>query len=92
MKQPDLSHLKVDRRATKNIRAALSKKNRVTITVSLDMESLKALQTLSKKNGIPYQRLLNTVLTSNLTEQESIQSRLDRLEQELHKIKRHVAA
>ena len=92
MKQPDLSHLKVDRRATKNIRAALSKKNRVTITVSLDMESLKALQTLSKKSGIPYQRLLNTLLTSNLTDQESIQSRLDRLEQELRKIKRHVAA
>jgi hypothetical protein len=56
------------------------------------MESLKALQTLSKKSGIPYQRLLNTLLTSNLTDQESIQSRLDRLEQELRKIKRHVAA
>jgi len=92
MKQPDLSHLKIDRGATKKIRTALSKRNRVTITVSLDTEGLKALQTLSKKSGIPYQRLLNTVLTSNLTEQESIQSRLDRLEQELRKIKRHVAA
>ncbi len=92
MKQPNLSHLKIDRGATKKIRTALSKKNRVTITVNLDTESLKTLQTLSKKSGIPYQRLLNSVLTSNLTLQESIQSRLDRLEQELRKIKRHVAA
>lgn len=76
----------------KKIRTALSKKNRVTITVNLDTESLKALQTLSKESRIPYQRLLNTVLTSNLTQQESIQSRLDRLEQELRKIKRRVAA
>ena len=92
MKQPNLSHLKNDRGATKKIRTALSKKNRVTITVNLDTESLKTLQTLSKKSGIPYQRLLNTVLTSNLTQQESVQSRLDRLEQELRKIKRRFAA
>ena len=92
MKQPHLSHLTIDRVATKKIHTAPSKKNRVTITVNLDMESLKALQTLSKKNGIPYQRLWTTVLTSNLTQQESIQSRLNRLEQELRKIKRRVAA
>lgn len=76
----------------KKIRTALSKKNRVTITVNLDTESLKALQTLSKESRIPYQRLLNTVLTTSVTQQESIQSHLDRLEQELRKIKRRVAA
>ena len=92
MKQPTLSHLKIDRGATKKIRTALSKKNRVTITVNLDTESLKALQTLSKESRIPYQRLLNTVLTTSVTQQESIQSHLDRLEQELRKIKRRVAA
>ena len=92
MKQPNLSHLKIDRGATKKIRTALSKKNRVTITVNLDTESLKALQTLSKESRIPYQRLLNTVLTTSVTQQESIQSHLDRLEQELRKIKRRVAA
>jgi hypothetical protein len=71
---------------------ALSKKNRVTITVNLDSGSLKALKTLSRNTGISYQRLLNTLLTTNVTQQESIQSRLNRLEQELRKIKRHVAA
>ena len=92
MKQPNFRHLRIDRVATKKISTALSKKRQVTITVNLDTDSLKALKTLSSKTGIPYQRLLNTVLTTNVTQQESIQSRLNRLEQELRKIKRHVAA
>ena len=92
MKQPNFRQLRIDRVATKKIHAALSKKKRVTLTVNLDTDSLKALKTLSSKTGIPYQRLLNRVLTTNVTQQESIQSRLNRLEQELRKIKRHVAA
>jgi predicted DNA binding CopG/RHH family protein len=92
MKQPDLSHLKIDRAATRKIRAALSKKSRVTITVNLDMRSLKTLKALSSKTAIPYQRLLNRLLTTSVPQQDSIRSRLDRLEQELRKIKRHVAA
>lgn len=92
MKQPNLRHLRIDRVATKKIRAALSKKKRVTITVHLDMDSLKALKTLSNKTGIPYQRLLNTLLTASATREETTQSRLNQLEQELHKIKRRVAA
>ena len=92
MQHPNLSRLRIDRVATNKIRTALSKKNRVTITVNLDSDSLKALKTRSRNTGIPYQRLLNTMLTTNVTQQESIQSRLNRLEQELRKIKRHVAA
>ena len=92
MKHPNLSHLRIDRVATNKIRTAFSKKNRVTITVNLDSDSLKALTTLSRNTGIPYQRLLNTLLTTNISQQESVQSRLNRLEQELRKIKRHVAA
>jgi hypothetical protein len=38
MKQPSLSHLRIDRAATKKIRAALSKKKQVTITVHLDSD------------------------------------------------------
>ena len=92
MKQPSLGHLKIDRVATKKIRAALSKKKQVTLTVHLDSDSLKALTTRSRNTGIPDLRLLNTLLTTNFTQQESIQSRLNRLEQELRKIKRHNAA
>jgi Zn-dependent M16 (insulinase) family peptidase len=71
---------------------AVSKKVPVSITVKLDTESLKALRTLSSKTGIPYQRLFSNLLTNSGAQQESIQSRLNRLEQELRKIKRHMAA
>lgn len=92
MKQPNLRHLRIDRVATKKIHAALSKKKRATITVYLDTDSLKALKTLSSKTRIPYQRLLNTLLAASAAREETTQSRLNRLEQELHKIKRRVAA
>lgn len=92
MKQPTLRHLKIDRGGTELIRNALRKKSRVTITVHLDTADLRAQKTHSKKAGIPYQRLLKTLLTTTVSQQESIQSRLVRLEQELRKIKRHVAA
>ena len=92
MQHPNLSRLRIDRVATNKIRTALSKKNRVIITVNLDSDSLKALKIRSRNTGIPYPRLLNTMLTTTVTQQESIQSRLNRLEQELRKIKRHVAA
>ena len=68
MKQPNLRHLRIDRVDTKKIHAALSKKKRVTITVHLDTDSLKVLKTLSSKTGIPYQQLLNTVPTTNVTQ------------------------
>ncbi len=91
MKQPNLRHLKIDRGGTEIIRNAIRRKGRVTITVNLDAADLRAQKTHSKKAGAPYQRLL-TLLTTTVSQQESIQSRLARLEQELRKIKRHIAA
>jgi hypothetical protein len=44
------------------------------------------------KAGISYHRLVKALLSTTVSQQESIQSRLTRLEQELRKIKRHVAA
>ena len=58
----------------KKIRASLSKKNRMTIALNIDTDSLNAL---SGKTGILYQRLLNTLLTANATREENIQSRLN---------------
>jgi len=40
----------------------------------------------------PYHRQLKTLLTTTMSQRESIQSPLARLEQELREIKRHVAA
>lgn len=92
MKQPRLRHLKLDREGTEIIRNALRKKGRVTITVNLDAADLRAQKTHSKKAGIPYQRLLKTLLATTVSQQESMQSRLAQLEHELRKIKRHIAA
>ncbi|MFO0701574.1 MAG: hypothetical protein U0236_20320 [Nitrospira sp.] len=92
MKQPNLRRLKIDREGTELIRHALRKNGRVTITVNLDTADLRAQRTHSKKSGMPYQRLLKALLTTTVSQQESIQSRLARLERELGKIKRQVAA
>ena len=91
MKQPNLRHLKIDRAGTDTIRKAL-RKSHVTITIKLNAEDMRTLKTRSTKAGIPYQRLLSTLITTTVSQQESMQSRIDRLEQELRKINRHVAA
>jgi hypothetical protein len=90
MKQPNLNRLKIDRSATRKLRAALSKRDRVTITVNLDATSLHALNRLSTKAAIPSQRVLTSLLTA--ADEETIHARVNRLEQELRKIKRRFAA
>jgi|CXWL01.1.fsa_nt_gi predicted DNA binding CopG/RHH family protein len=92
MKQPNLRHLKIDRQGTELIRTAFRKKGRGTITLNLDAADLCAAKTRPKKAGIPYQRLVKTLLSTTMSQQESIPSRLTRLEQELRKLKRHAAA
>jgi predicted DNA binding CopG/RHH family protein len=92
MKPPSLRQLKIDRTGTKNIRTALWKKRQVTITVHLNPADLRAAKSHSKKAEIPYQRLFSTLLATSARQQESMQARLNRLEQELRKIKRRIAA
>ncbi|NOU10309.1 MAG: hypothetical protein HOO98_09870 [Nitrospira sp.] len=48
----------------------------VTITADLDAADLLAAKTRSKKAGIPYQRMVKTLLTTTVSQQELIQSRL----------------
>ena len=92
MKEPRLRQLKIDRTGTKTIRTALRKTRQVTITVHLNPADLRAETSRSKTSDIPYQRLFYTLLTTNVRQQAAIQSRLKQLEQELRKIKRHIAA
>lgn len=92
MKQPSLRQLTIDRAGTDKIRTALLKNSHVTITVNLDAAQLQTLTSRSKKSDMPYQRLLKTLLPTSLSQEEAIHSRLDRLEQELRKMKRRHAA
>jgi predicted DNA binding CopG/RHH family protein len=92
MRQPKLSDLKIDTAGTEKIREELARKKSIKITINIDAESLFTLKEIARDTGIPYQRLLNTLLKDSLKQKETTESRLDRLEQELKKMKRKLAA
>ena len=47
---------------------------------------------MSSETGAPYQRLLNQILKEGLSKRSEAESRLDRIEKELKRIKRKIAA
>lgn len=84
--------IKIDWAGTKRIRSAMAKQKFVKITINLDAESLAALKAESEKTGVPYQRLLNSLLRENLSQRRKAEARLERLEKELELVKRKLAA
>jgi predicted DNA binding CopG/RHH family protein len=92
LKSQKNSSLKIDRAGTKRIRLAMASQKSVKITINVDADSLAALKAESEKTGIPYQRLLNSVLRERLKERKDTESRLDKLERELERVKRKLAA
>ena len=58
----------------------------------VDADSLGKLKELSAESGIPYQRLLNSILRDRLANANTVQSRLDRIEKELARVKRQLVA
>ena len=92
MKQPKIRDLMLDVEGTKKIRSELTKAKKVKITINIDQDSLGILRAKSGQTGIPYQRLLNQTLQKALHGKEKAESRLDRLEKEVAKLKRKLAA
>ncbi len=92
MKQSKMSKYSIDWKSTKNIRRAMATQKFVKITINLDAKSLSALKKESVKTGVPYQRLLNSLLRSGLDNRRETESRLDRVERELEKVKKRLAA
>jgi predicted DNA binding CopG/RHH family protein len=92
MKQPKLSDLKVDRGLTRALRKDAAKSPKVKITINIDEDSLVRLKVRSGKSGVPYQRLLNQILKEALRGEEALESRLEKLEKELERLKKRVAA
>jgi len=86
MRQPKLSNLKVDTGGTRAMRKVAGK-GRVKITINIDQESLSRLKTQSDKSGVPYQRLLNQILREALKGEEAMETRLEKLERELERLK-----
>ena len=92
MKQPKLSDLKLDKRGTRRIRSEISKLKKIKITINIDESSIKELREISGKTGVPYQTLLNQVLQDGLQKRRKRESRLDRLEEEIKKLKEKLVA
>jgi len=92
MKPPKLSSLQIDKVGTEELRAELAKKKSIKITINIDADSLLTLKGIARDTGIPYQRLLNRLLKQGLKTRDTIETRLNRLEQELKKMKRAFAA
>lgn len=70
----------------------MSKAKKVKITINIDEDSLSMLKSLAENTGAPYQKLLNQVLKEGLATRSSSETRLDRIERELEKLKKKVAA
>lgn len=92
MKQPKLSDLKVDIKGTKAVRKMMAKAKKVKITINLDEDLLSELRRMAESMGTPYQTLLNKVLKDALLSKVDEGSRLDRLEREIERLKKTLAA
>jgi|GEM_PF-1078768 len=90
--RPKPQSLKIDWAGTKKIRSAMGKQKFVKITINLDAGSLASLKLEAERTGVPYQRLLNSLLKENLSQRRKAEERLDRVERELELVKRKLAA
>jgi len=92
IKQPKLNELVIERRGTKEIRSKMKRSKKIKITINVDEDSLVLLRKMSSETGAPYQKLLNQILKEGLRKRSEGESRLDRIEKELKRIKREIAA
>jgi hypothetical protein len=91
MKRKTKSAVSIDWVGTRAIRQEMASQKFVKITVNVDAKSLSALKNEAKKSGVPYQRLLNALLREGIEAKKHTDSRLDKLEKEVEKVKRKLA-
>ncbi len=91
MKEPKLNELAMDEKGTQQIRRKMAASRSIKITINIDKANLEILRAKAAKTGVPYQRLLNRLLNSALQNDVQTESRLDRLEREISRLKKIVA-
>jgi predicted DNA binding CopG/RHH family protein len=91
MKEPRLNDLVIDDKGTQQIRRKMTAAQSVKITINIDKDSLEILRAKAAATGVPYQRLLNQFLNRALQNDARTESRLDRLEKEITRLKKIVA-
>lgn len=82
----------MSKKGTDEIRAMAKNAKKIKITINIDRDNLNALKELADKSGASYQKLLNQILAEGLTGKSNTESRLMRLEKEIEKIKKKLAA
>ncbi len=92
MKQPNLNKLILDKKGTQKIRANARSSKKIKITINIEEESLELLKAEASKSGASYQKLLNSILKEGLNKKLSTESRLEKLEKEIEKIRKKLAA
>jgi predicted DNA binding CopG/RHH family protein len=92
MKQPKLSDLRLDTRGTKAMREKLAKSKKIKITINIDEDVLESLRGKADESGIPYQSLLNRLLRNAVEKVSENDSRLEKLEREVHALKKKISA
>jgi len=92
MKVPKLNELAIDDKGTRQIRRKMAASQSVKITINIDKDNLEILRAKAAKTGVPYQRLLNQFLNSALQNDAQTESRLDRLEKEIARLKKKIVA
>lgn len=94
MKQPKLSDIRVDLKGTEQLRRRASKSKKIKITINIDQDIITTLKKHSDTSGVPYQKLLNSLLRTALNDvkTDDTGSRLNRLERELAAIKKKLTA
>lgn len=92
MKQPKLTDLEVDVKATKKLRFKAAKSTKVKITINIEEDILSAIRADADASGVPYQNLVNHLLEHALADKNMESDRLDRLEKEVRKLKKKISA
>ena len=92
MKEPKLNELVIDEKGTQQIRRKMAASRSIKITINIDKGNLEILRAKAAKTGVPYQRLLNRLLTSALQNDTQTESRLDHLEKEISRLKKKIVA
>ena len=92
MKQPKLSELALNIEGTKKIRDMASKSQKVKITINIDKNSLDSLKEIALKSGGSYQKILNEIVKNGIDKHNDSESRLQKLEKEVAKIKKKLTA
>jgi predicted DNA binding CopG/RHH family protein len=92
MREPKLSELEIDEQGTRRIHRRMAGAKSVKITINIDAKNLEILRAKATRTGVPYQRLLNRLLSKGLHSDTEAESRLDRLEKEITRLKRKIVA